>query len=89
MDPTHLNDEELEYELNIRGVQAVSDRRVATKYLRKDLNDEIKGLKHLNISKLSPFKGKRVIENLDQIVSGLVKELAGAFHRKAKIRVTF
>lgn len=44
MEPSNLNDEELKYELEIRGIKSISDRRAATKALRSDLDKEYKGL---------------------------------------------
>lgn len=42
--PLHLTSNELDYELNIRGISNVSNNRVKTSTLRKQLNDEEKGL---------------------------------------------
>lgn len=82
MEPSHLSNDELQYELNIRGVFDITDKRVATKTLRIDLNNELKNLRPSHIGKLSPLRGRQLIESLDQTVSGLLGEFSGAKVRK-------
>lgn len=84
MEPSHLSDDELQYELNIRGIHDITDKRLATRSLRIDLNDELKGLKPLPNTKLSPLRGQRIIESIEKVVSGLLSELSGAKIRKDK-----
>lgn len=82
MEPSHLSDDELQYELGIRGVYDVTEKRAATKTLRIDLNDELKGLRPAPYSKLSPIRGREMIDAISEIVSGLLSELSGAKGRK-------
>lgn len=83
MEPSHLSDKELEYELNIRGVYDISDKRLATKTLRTDLINESKGQKRSTFN-LSPLKGKPIIDELNYIVTGIIKEFKGAVERKSE-----
>lgn len=43
IDPTYLQKDELDYELSIRGIENITDQRVATRELRRILNLEKDG----------------------------------------------
>lgn len=80
MDPTDLNDDELSYELRIRGITSLGDRRVGTKALRIDINNELKGLK--SVPKTSPLIAKFNLTPLERIINDLAKEVGGAIGRR-------
>lgn len=82
MDPSYLNDDEIRYELKIRGINDISDRRAATKALRSDLDKESKGLKEApNSRNLSPFPANKYLSFVERTVHELVSEVIGAINR--------
>lgn len=82
MEPSNLNDEELKYELEIRGIKSISDRRAATKALRSDLDKEYKGLKSSPYKTLPPISSKPFLKLLETEIGGLIREVVEATRRK-------
>lgn len=82
MDPVDLSEEELAYELKIRGVSANIDRRAGTRALRNDLEDESKGLMQSPTKQLPPLPAEEHLSHLKAVVGGLLNETEGAIVRK-------
>lgn len=93
MDPTFLLSEELEHELNLRGVYNLSTRRLKTATLRGLLESEFEGTEQapknsdgLACAEAEEYTCSQIIENLRLIVSEALtaSEIRGtedAFHR--------
>lgn len=82
MEPTDLSDEELQYEISIRGINADLDRRTATKALRSDLANESKGVVESPAGKLPRLIAQEWLTHLEERFNGLLKEMDGARSRK-------
>lgn len=79
MEPADLNENELDYELRIRGIPVLGDKRAGTKALRIDINNEIKGLKPAPVT--SPLLSKLNLLPLERVITGLANEAKGAVER--------
>lgn len=58
MEPIHLSSDELTYELQIRGITGVKDKRAATKAIRDELRDEESGNKKSPYDNLPPLSNQ-------------------------------
>lgn len=83
MEPADLSEDELNYELEIRGKHNINDKRLATKTLRAELDQEKKGEKIFVSNNLKPLEAREFLLPLELVVEGLRKELSGAVGRDA------
>lgn len=83
MEPADLSDDELQYELEIRGKPNIEDKRLATKTLRAELEKERKGEKGISNNTSKPLSASSFLLPLELVVEGLRKEVAGAVGRDA------
>lgn len=87
MDPIHLTDDQLDYELALRGINNLSHRRIKQSKLREFLQAEAKGIETLPESNTSLLLESEDMNSISQMFEDICVKIQKMFENRSSVGV--